>query len=295
MNLTSLPPLSSLRAFAAYVDTGSVTAAGNMLNVTHAAISQQMRKLEAHMGVRLLDRSGRSMSLTAEGAQLAEALRSGLGRIAQTVEALTGADAARALQVTTTPSFAANWLMPRLAGFRAAHPDTDIMISASATLSDPTPGGIDLAIRYGAGDWPGLQSEMLIASPIVAVAAPALIGDLVPDGPAALTRFPWLQELGTSEATLWLERHGVSDARLTGLLHLPGNLMLDAARSGQGIAITARVWVAEDIRAGRLRQLFEEPKGLGYHVVIGTGVQRQTLRDFATWLRREVRREGVSG
>ncbi|KMK66762.1 LysR family transcriptional regulator [Puniceibacterium sp. IMCC21224] len=290
MNWDTLPPLSALRAFAAYADAGSVTTAGAALNVSHAAISQQLRGLEAHLGIRLLDRSGRAMTLTPEGAQLAAALETGFGHIMQTVELLTGADANRALYVTTTPSFAANWLMPRLAGFRATHVETDIMISSSAELCNPTPGGIDLAIRYGAGDWPGLQSELLVASPIVAVAAPSLIGDLVPQGPRDLTRFPWLQELGTSEATLWLERNGVRDAKPTGMMHLPGNLMLDAARSGQGIAITARVWVEEDIRAGRLRQMFEEPPGLGYHIVIGTGVQRQPLHAFTTWLRREAKR-----
>ena len=91
----TLPPPTALRAFAAFAETGSVISAGTALNVSHAAISQQLRALETHMGVALVDRSGRAMALTVEGRQLASALRTGVGAIAASVEALRGADAAR--------------------------------------------------------------------------------------------------------------------------------------------------------------------------------------------------------
>ncbi|MFZ5962259.1 LysR family transcriptional regulator [Thalassococcus sp. BH17M4-6] len=285
----TLPPLSALRAFSAYAETGSVTRAGARLNVSHAAISQQMRSLETHLGLSLLDRSSRSLSLTGEGRQLADALTEGFGRIAQVIEALTGADAHRPLYVTTTPSFAANWLMPRLAGFQQLHPEIDIMISPSPQMSDPAPGGIDVALRYGAGDWPGLASELLVHSPIAVVAAPSLIGDLAPGSPEELARFPWVQELGTSESSLWLAGKGVRNVGRLGVIHVPGNLMLDGARSGQGIAISTRVSVEEDLRAGRLRLLFEDRPDDGYHIVTAPGVARPPLRDFVAWLRREAK------
>ncbi|SMC50160.1 LysR family transcriptional regulator [Primorskyibacter flagellatus] len=289
MDWRSLPPLSALRAFSAYAETGSVVAAGSALNVSHAAISQQLRSLETHMDVRLLDRSGRTLALTAEGQQLADALAAGFGRIWQTVEALTGAHASRALQVATTPSFASHWLMPRLASFRVAHPDIDIMINPSPALTDPTPGGVDVALRYGAGKWPGLEAEMLVPSSLMVVAAPSLIGDFFPTRPQELTDYPWLQELGTTESSHWLARHGVTDTRVKGVIHVPGNLMLDGARNGQGIAVSTRVSVEEDIRAGRLRLLFEDKQDEGYHIVTAPGIIRPALRDFIHWLRREAR------
>ena len=283
-----LPPLSALRAFSAYAETGSVTRAGALLNVSHAAISQQMRNLETHLGLALLDRSGRALALTPEGQQLADALAEGFGRIAQVLDALTGADADRPLHVATTPSFASNWLMPRLASFSAAHPDIDIMINPSPQITDPSPGGIDVALRYGNGSWPGLDSEMLIVAPIVVVAAPSLIGDLQPTDPEELLKYPWIQELGTSESSLWFAGKGITGLRQLGVIHVPGNLMLDGARSGQGIAISTRVSVEEDLRSGRLRLLFEERETDGYHIVTAPGVMRPPLRDFVTWLRREV-------
>lgn len=289
MNWATLPPLSALRAFAAYAETGSVTRAGQLLNVSHAAISQQMRSLETHLGVALLDRSARALSLTPEGLQLADALTEGFGRISQVIEALTGADADRPLQVATTPSFAAHWLMPRLASFRVAHPGIDIMINPSPKRTNPAPGGIDVALRFGMGHWPGLDAELLVQSPVVVVAAPSLIGDLTPESPEDLLDFPWLQELGTSESTLWLAGRSVTGLRTKGVIHVPGNLVLDGARNGQGIAISTRVSVEEDLRAGRLRLLFEETEENGYHIVTAPGVMRPPLRDFVTWLRREAR------
>ncbi|ETW11348.1 LysR family transcriptional regulator [Roseivivax marinus] len=287
MNLHQLPPLSALRAFLAYSETGSVSQAGRLLNVSHAAVSQQMRALEAHLGVRLLDRSGRRLELTQEGQQLADALSAGFGRILQTVETLTEADMDRPLHVSTSPSFASNWLMPRLAGFRAEHPEIDIMIDPSPWLNDPSPGSIDVALRYGEGDWPNLDSERLMTSPIWVVAAPSLIGDLAPDEPEDLLHFPWLQELGTSEATEWLAQRGVTGRRAKGIIHVPGNLMLDGARNGQGIVVTTRVSVEEDVRANRLRLLFEERPEGGYHIVTARGIARPQLRAFTRWLRRQ--------
>ncbi|MDA7427368.1 LysR family transcriptional regulator [Primorskyibacter aestuariivivens] len=287
MHWTALPPLAALRAFAAYAETGSVQKAGAALNVSHAAISQQIRNLESHLGLTLLDRSGRAARLTHEGRQLAEALADGLGTIAARVAELTGADAARPLHVSTTPSFASNWLMPRLAGFRSLHPDIDIMIDPNPALTNPQPGGIDVAIRFGAGRWPGLEAELLLPTSIAVVAATDLIGTHPADCAEDLMRFPWLQELGTSESTAWLRNQGVTEARTAGLVHLPGSLTLEAARQGQGILVTAKEWVLGDIAAGRLRLLFEDPPGKGYHIVTAPGVPRPPLRDFLRWLRRQ--------
>lgn len=287
MDWTSLPPLPALRAFAAYAETGSVQRAGAALNVSHAAISQQIRNLESHLGLGLLDRSRRSMALTEEGARLAQALSDGFGRIAQELSALTGAEAERPLMITTTPSFASSWLMPRLARFREAHPEISLMIDPSAKVAPLEPGGVDLALRYGSGQWPGLEAELLVESPIALVGSPRLVGEREITDPSDLTEYHWLQELGTNEASEWFSQFGIDRDARRGISSLPGNLMLEAARQGHGIAITARVFADDDIAAGRLRLLFEDTRKKGYYLVIRPGVMRPPLRLFATWLRRE--------
>ncbi|HKL66157.1 MAG TPA: LysR family transcriptional regulator [Roseovarius sp.] len=290
MDWQTLPPLTALRAFAALAETGSTTEAGVRLNVSHAAISQQVRQLEAHMGVVLVDRSGRQTRLTAQGRDLADALTLGFGAIARAVAALSGADAARPLQISTTPSFAAHWLMPCLSEFRQAHPQIDLMIDPTPRIVEMEPGGIDIAIRYGTGDWPTLEAELLFRSPIVAVAAPHLVEGKRVDCPADLADLPWLQEFGTNEASDWLRRRGVVKERAAGLVQVPGNLLLDGLLGGQGVAVTVREWVRQDITSGRLRLLFEDEEASGYHIVTRPGVLRPPAKAFVTWLRRQARR-----
>ena len=289
MDWLSLPPLTALRAFAALAESGSASAAGDALNVSHAAISQQIKSLEAHMGLTLVERTGRNLGLTPEGRQLAEALDNGFGSIARTVEALTGADAGRPLQISATPSFAAFWLMPRLAAFRQAHPDTDIMIDPTPQIVKIEPGGIDIAIRYGTGDWPGLDAHLLLKSPIVAVAAPSLVDGIEISEPADLVGLPWLQEYGTNEASDWLRAQGVTADRDGGMTQVPGNLLLDGLRNGYGVAVTVHEWVCQDIAAGRLLELFREKESAGYYIVSRKGPLRPRAKAFAAWLRREAR------
>ncbi len=289
MNWRNLPPLSALRAFAAFAETRNIVAAGEALGVSHAAISQQLRGLEGHLDVPLLDRSGRSLELTSAGQRLAQALQSGFSGMIDAVEEITGQLEARPIHVSVTPTFAASWLMPRLSKFRAAHPDVDLMIDPSANVVALGADGIDIAIRYGSGPWPGTESEMLLQSPMVVVAAPSLVGERPITDLNELADFPWLEEFGTSESTRWFRRFGVQ-GMARGLMQVPGNLMLDGARDGQGVAVTVREFVARDIAAGRLRVLHtEETPDSGYHIVTRPGVLRKSVKDFVSWLRREAR------
>ena len=289
MHWIDMPPLAALRAFAAFAETGNVSRAGAMLNVSHAAISQQLRALEQHLGLTLLDRSGRSMTLTAEGAQLAGALGQGFGLIRTAVAELTGAEADRPLHVTTTPTFAASWLMPRLPDFRARHPEIDIMLDPSASLCPLEPGGVDVALRYGSGDWPDLEATELVQSPMVVVAAPSLLAGRAITAPADLTQLPWLEELGTTEATRWLSDRGHIRGPGTGTTQVPGNLLLDGARDGQGVAVTVRYFVEADLASGRLVCLFEEHDKKGYFTVTRKGPLRPPVKAFVAWLRRQNR------
>lgn len=258
-----------------------------MLNVSHAAISQQVKALEAHMGLPLVDRSGRALALTPAGLELADALKSGFGTMTRAVAALTGADADRPVHVSTTSLFATTWLMPRLADFQSKHTDIDLMVNPSADLHDPEPGGIDVGLRFGSGDWPGLDAEMLVPTDIAITAAPSLVGDCVIECPADLLQFPWLEELGTSESTDWLRKHGVLEGRAKRITQMPGNLMLEGARAGQGVVSTAMSSVEDDIASGRLRLLFLDRGETGYHIVTRPGIMRPKAKAFVTWLRRQ--------
>lgn len=282
-----LPRLSALRAFCAFVQSGSVTEAGTALNVSHAAISQQLRSLETHLGIPLFDRSSRALELTAEGRDLARALEDGFGRITAGVLNVTQSHAERPLNIACTPTFAAAWLMPRLAGFQSAHPGIDMVLTPSPALTDPALGGIDVALRFGEGPWPGFDHVCLMSAPIVAVAAPDLIKDATISDPEALLDYPWLEELGTTESTSWLAAQGLANRRVKSRTELPGNLMLDAARRGQGIAVTTLVAVAEDVAANRLVILFRDRPDAGYHMLTRPGVLRPPLRAFVRWIRKE--------
>lgn len=287
MHWQSLPPLSALRAFAALAETGSFSRAGEALNVSHAAVSQQVRALEARLGVLLVPRGGPRGRLTPEGERLAQALEAAFAGIAQAVDDLTGADASRPLQVTTTSAFATYWLMPRLSEFRHLHPEVEIMLNPTSQLVALVPGGVDVAIRFGKGAWRGLESELLVPTSMVLVGAASLLADRTVREPRDILELPWLQELGTSEMSNWLRDRGVIAPRKESVIHLPGHLMLEGVRNGDGVSLASRVVVEREIEAGRVIALFEDVEpGVGYYIVTRPGVMRQPLKTFVSWLRR---------
>ncbi len=284
MDWGSLPPLAAIRAFSAFADKGGVEKAGQALNVSHAAVSQQIRHLERHLGAALLDRTGRAMTLTEDGKRLASAALNGFSEIAQAVEQLTGAEAARPVYVTTTSSFAGYWLMPRLAQFRTDHPEINVMVDPSPQIAQLGAAGADVAIRYGNGDWPGAEATLLVDAPVVCVAAPSLVGQTPPKDLAELGNFPWFEELGRYEASDWLAKHNATPK--AGVTTAPGHMTLDLVRRGQGIAILARLTVEEDLAAGRLICLHQDPQPGGYWIVTPTGVLRPAVKAFVNWLKR---------
>jgi len=282
-----MPPLSALRAFEAAARLRSLSGAARELNVTHPAIAQQVRRLEAWFGVPLMTRAGRGVEPTAAGARLAAGLEEGFGAIRRAVEGMTGDD--RPLNITLTPTFAAYWLVPRLGAFRAAHPDIPLTLDPTSESVDLRLGAHDLAIRFGKGDWPGLESERLLASDFVVAAAPSLLARYEIETPADLLALPWVQELGTDELRVWMADQGVADAVPRNVARMPGNLMLDAIRRGEAIGITGRAWLAVDIERGALTTLFdrEQSPDLGYWIAALPGPRRAPAKAFVRWIKRE--------
>ena len=284
-----LPPLSMLRAFEAAARRGGFSAAGRELNVTHAAVAQQVRKLEHHLGVKLMRRDGRGVSLTREGEQLAGRLAGAFGAMQAAIQEVTTASAERPVTITLTPAFSATWLIPRMTSFRAAHPNIEVMLSPTIDLIDMETSDIDIAIRFGAGHWPGLLAAPLLSSPVAMVAHPDLLARHPVQVPADLLGLPWVQETGTGELKIWLEEHGVNVAQKTDVLHLPGYLAVDALRTGQGAGLTARAFVEADIEAGRLISLFDDAQDndTGYYVAHRDEPLRQTVKDVIAWLHQD--------
>jgi LysR family glycine cleavage system transcriptional activator len=293
MDWRKLPSLSALRAFAALAQAGSFSRAGAALNVSHAAVSQHVRALEADLGVPLIVHGNRRAELTPEGERLAAALGGAFDAIGTAVEDLRGTEAARPLQVTMTPAFAVQWLMPRISEFRHEHPGIEMMLNPTAEVVEVGPGAADVAIRYGRGGWPGLEVEMLLPTAIAIVAASTLVDGLSIERPQDILELPWLQEFGTNEMTNWLRERGVLTPKSENVTHLPGYLVLDGLRNGQGVSAVARALVEPDIAEGRLKVLFEDAApNSGYYIATRPGVPRPPLKAFLRWLRRH---SGASG
>lgn len=298
MDWAQLPPLSMLRAFEAAARTGGFTAAGRELNVTYAAVSQQVRGLEDRLGETLMRREGRGVALTPAGRRLAQALGDGMETMRRGLAEFRRETAERAVQISLTPSFSASWLMPRIGGFRALHPDIELMLNPTCELTDLARSDFDLAIRFGAGAWDGVEAEPLVASSVVVVAAPRLLDAAKVETPADLVKLPWVQEVGTDEWRVWFAARGVEVGRKSDVMHMPGYMVQQALRDGLGVALVPRVFVEQDVKAGRLAALFDESEGAaptGYHLVRAPGPMRAGVAAFVAWIRREAASETAPG
>ncbi|WP_084860689.1 LysR family transcriptional regulator [Salibaculum halophilum] len=290
MDWRDVPSLTALRAFEASARLGSFSAAARDLNVTHAAVAQHVRALETHFDTLLMQRQGRSMVTTADGHRLAMALAEAFGLIGSATDDLLDKAAQRPLRIAVTPSFAANWLMPRIGGFWAEHPDLDVEIIPGVGLVDLRADGIDVAIRYGRGGWTGVESLALIPAGHVAVAAPGHVpGDAVAEL-SQLRGVTWLMDGQTSEERLWVATHGIEPEQEKIKIFATAQLSREAARAGLGVAILPAPLVEDEVRAGRLRALFRETDSeVAYHVLTRPGIISAPRESFVRWITRQAR------
>ena len=287
MEWRALPSLNALRAFAALSEHGSYSKAGVALNVTHSAVVQQIRGLEAHLGAPLVLREGRGIALTEDGRQLAHDLSEGFRRIGAAVEKLSGAVDTRPVQVTMSPAFATKWLMPRLSDFQTHYPEITLLLNPTGQFIELKPGGVDVAIRYARNDSLTGAVDTLLDLDLVIVGRPELLRAPQTIGVRDLLHRPWLQELGTQEVAEWFSRHKVDMQPPPQISHMPGNLIMDAVKRGDGITYTVREWVEDDIEAGDLIELFCE-QGAGQFFIHTLDMpQRSSVRTFIRWLRQQ--------
>ncbi len=287
-----LPPLNAMRAFEAAARHLSFTRAAAELNVTQAAVSHQIKSLEDHLGMPVFRRLNRALMLTDAGQSLFPAVNEALDVMTAAVERLHRHDRSGVLTVTTMDSFAATWLVPRLGRFRTAHPEIDLHISTSDASVDFDRVDVDLAVRYGHGEWPDLSVERLMTEELFPVCAPGLLDAGPPlKTPADLKNHTLLHDDMRVDWRMWLMAVGETEVdaeRGPGYQH--SNLVIQAAEQGDGVALARSVLVERALAAGRLIRPFDFAlqTNYAYYVVCPhANLDRPKARAFREWLLRE--------
>lgn len=300
-----LPPLNSLKAFESAARLLSIAAAAKELNVTPAAVSHHIRQLEDHLGLGLFDRNGRSLVLTDAGQAALPGVSEGFARLAGAMSAIDHLGESGLLTVSVAPSFAAKWLLPRLDRFVAGHSEIDVHVSASIGLADFAADGVDIAIRYGSGLYPGLVVERLLTESIVVVCSPDLLaGEVQPKSLEILARHPLLHDDSPdADAScptweMWLRAAGATGIDPSrGPRFNQSSLVLEAAALGRGIALAKRTLATSDLQAGRLVQLFRgsTPVEFSYSVVSTKAkMNLPKVSAFRDWLMAQARADSAA-
>ena len=255
-----LPSLNALRAFEASARHESFTNAAAELFVTQGAVSQQVKALEDELGLRLFSRDGRKLKLTESGRSYLDVVRDAFDRLAAGTERLLQRQSSGVLNVTTSPNFAAKWLVHRLGRFSEAHPGVELRISASMQHADFAREDVDLAIRHGDGSWPALHVTRLCEEEIFPVCSPALLkGRHALKAPADLAHHSLLHVNDASLWSRWLQHFRVKSVDgARGMIFNQASMAIDAAIQGQGVAMARTALAAWDLLAGRLVRPFPQ-------------------------------------
>lgn len=286
-----LPPMAALRSFEAAAQLLSFKDAAAQLHRTPSAISHQVRRLERELGTTLFHRDPHGLRLTDAGRDYMEAVREALDGVAEASARLRRDHGAAAVTISLFPSLAVRWLIPRLNDFRARYPGIDIELVSSVRQADFDSGSIDAAIRFGAGDWPGLRCDPLmveerfpVCSPGIAAGPPALRDpadlahvELLHNGAHPGEWPAWLQEAGID---------GVEEADRGPVLDA-SNEVLAAAANGLGVALGRSPLVEPDLDAGRLVEPFAlrmRSPGRYWLVAPSARAGREPLATFRAWL-----------
>ncbi|WP_298722989.1 transcriptional regulator GcvA [uncultured Ferrovibrio sp.] len=298
MTRRRLPPLVSLRTFEVVARHLSIIKAADELCVTPAAVSHQIRTLEAHLGQALFRRSGRNIVLTEAGEACLPGIRDAFQQLSDAIAQIDTLAEGGVLTVSVAPSFAIKWLVPRLDRFQQKYPAIDVRVAASNQLSNFTSDNVDVAIRYGGGRYPDLYVERLLPEAVFPVCSPELYARHKFKTPADLHDVVLLHDDSPDDDQscptwqMWFSAAKVKDADWNrGPRFTQSSLVLEAAIHGKGVALAKATLAAADIEAGRLVRLFndETPIDFAYYIV---GPQRKMAQPkvaaFVEWLRSEV-------
>ena len=285
MDWRSFPSLSALRAFDATARHGGFSAAAQTLNVTHAAVAQQVRGLERHVNLRLAVRQGRGLQLTPEGLELADALSVAFEGIGQSLESLTRAAGKKALRVTTTQFLVDSRILPNLPEFWAAHPGVELSFYPSRLPVDVVKEGFDFGIQYALPNnpigGPGVEVRKLSRVEMLSVGARSLI-EKMGDDPYAL---PWIRHDDIEPKLVIMRAAGLDLDRLNWVDIGSPVILLTAIREGVGLSMFNQVVAEDGLKSGAFatvptpRQAFVD-----YCAVIPKGPRSPIVDAFITWV-----------
>ncbi len=249
-----LPPLNALRAFEASARQLSFTKAAEELFVTQAAISHQIKSLEEHLGLKLFMRKNRSLLLTEEGQSYYLDIKDIFTALHEATEKLLARGAKGAITVSMQPSFAIQWLVPRLNTFNQLHPEIDVRIKAVDQADNSLTEDVDIAIYYGRGRWPEVHAEKLHTEYLIPVCSPLLLQGKKPLKTIKdLTQHTLLHDTSRRDWKRWFKEVGVKGTNVNhGAIFSHSSMVLQAAIYGQGVALVNSVLAKPDIDAGRL-------------------------------------------
>jgi LysR family transcriptional regulator, glycine cleavage system transcriptional activator len=282
---------SLLQAFVAVARTGKMKEAADQLALTPGAISQRIRQLEEVAGQRLFERTRGGVELTPAGTEMFVALSEPFGAI-EAIDRNLGVRSPRRVVVTTMPSFAATWLVPRLTKFSSLNPEIEVVVEASRRPVNLKQEPIDLAIRHGLGNYPGLEAAWLIAPELFVVASPELLKQGSPlHEPADCLSYPLLHRSDRRDWALWFEAHGIHTSQSKeGLAFSDDHLVVQAAVAGQGLALVRDVYDKDNLHLKKLARVLSGswPVQFAYYVV-GTSqaLQKPAVRRFRDWILEE--------
>ena len=287
--LRGLPTLNALKSFEAAARHESFTRAALELCVTQGAVSHQVKALEATLGVKLFNRERQRLAITRAGSEYLTVVRDAFDRIALGTERLLQRQNSGVLTLSTSPDFAAKWLVNRLGRFVEAHPEIDLRIAAQMHHVDFAREDVDLAVRHGDGNWPGLAAVNLCPEELFAVASPTLRAGI--DRPADILKFPLLHYNDHGDWSKWLL---AADLAGRDAIHGPvfnhASMLIDAAVNGQGVALARTSLATWDLLNGRLARLpyITLPVSRLYWIVCPQAVSTiPKIVTFREWLRAE--------
>lgn len=255
-----LPPLNALRAFEASARQLSFTRAAEELFVTQAAISHQIKALEDNLGIKLFMRKNRSLLLTEEGQSYYLDIKDVFNALHDATERLLARGAKGAITVSLQPSFAIQWLVPRLNTFNLLHPDIDVRIKAVDQPENSLTEDVDLAIYYGRGRWSGIHAEQLHTEYLIPVCSPLLLSGSKPLGVIDdLANHTLLHDASRRDWKRWFKHVDFNGGNVNhGPIFSHSAMVLQAAIHGQGVALAHSVLAKPDIDSGRLVCPFKE-------------------------------------
>jgi len=298
---THLPSLNALRAFEAAGRHLSFSQAAAELHVTPAAIGHQVKTLEQYLGVTLFVRRNRRIEITDAGEALLPGMSDSFSRLYSALDAFRRHVAGQPLVISIVPAFGGKWLLKRLDRFQTEHPDIRIRIEATDEMADFSRDHVDMAVRYGAGDYPGLRADRLLAEEVFPVCSPRLLEGAHPLREPSDLQYHLLLDSGWSplypswpDWDMWLKAAGLESLPVTHGPQVSGDVdtwLIEEAIAGRGIALVSSVLAGDDIAAGRLVRPFDVsfPVQFGYWLVCPEATaDSPRSRTFRQWLLAEV-------